>query len=152
MTMRRMLFNRLVASVIGVTAFAFTGLHGQGPGQGGPRPGGRGFGGPGPGGFARLADLTDEQRQQVRAILEEERNSTDGPPAVVRLHRELEAEILADAPDEQKIESLRQQLVQAQTEAVAKQVAVQRKIAEILTPEQRAKARERLADGPRRQK
>lgn len=151
MTMRRIWFNRMIASVIGVTAFAFTGIqgHGQGRGQGGPRPG-PGFGGPGPAGFARLADLTDEQRQQVRTILEEERASHDGPPAAIRLHRELEAEILADAPDEQKIESLRQQLAQAQAEALVRQVTVQRKIAQVLTPEQRATARERLAEGPRR--
>jgi Spy/CpxP family protein refolding chaperone len=145
-----MLFNRLVASLIGVTAFTFTGLQGQGRGPGGPRPGGPGFGGPPLGGFARLADLTDDQRQQVQAILEEERASHDGPPAAVRLHRELEAEILADVPDEQKIESLRQQLAQAQADAIARQVAVQRKIVQILTPEQRTKARERLAEGPRR--
>lgn len=147
--MKRMLFNGLVAAVIGVAGFAFADA--QGRGQRGPRPGdGPGFGGRGPGGLARFADLTDEQRKQVQAILEEDRASRQGPPAAVTLHRQLEAEILADAPDEQKIDGLRQQLVQAQGEALARQVILQRRIAQVLTPEQRAKARERLTEGPRR--
>ena len=66
------------------------------------------------------------------------------------LHRQLEAELLADSPDDQKIETLREQLVQAQGDEVARQIALQRKIAGVLTAEQRAKARERLAEGPHR--
>jgi Spy/CpxP family protein refolding chaperone len=57
---------------------------------------------------------------------------------------------MADNPDDQKIETLRQQLVQAQGEEVARQITLQRKIAAVLTPEQRAQARERLAEGPNR--
>ena len=88
---------------------------------------------------------TDEQKKQVQAILEEDRASRQGPSASMTLRRDLEAEILSDSPDEQTIETLRQQLVQAQGEELSRHIAVQRKIAQILTAEQRATARERLS-------
>jgi Spy/CpxP family protein refolding chaperone len=120
----------------------------QRPGRG---PGGPGFGGPGgPGGRGGfgviMRDLTEEQRTQVRAIMEEQREQ--GPPADAKLRRELESELLADAPNEGRIEELRQQIVTANGEGVSRHIAVQKKIAAILTPEQKAKARERLAEGP----
>jgi Spy/CpxP family protein refolding chaperone len=146
--MKRMVFNALLAALIGVSGFMLADA--QDRGARGPRPGGGpGFAGRGPGGLARFADLTEEQRKQVQAILDEDRASREGPPAVVTLHRELEAAILAEAPDEQKIETLRQQLVQAQSDEVARQIALQRKIAQVLTAEQRSKARERLEQAPR---
>jgi len=149
--MKRTLFSGFVAGLIAVSAFALADAQG-GAGQRGPGggPGGPGFGRGGPGGLARFADLTDDQRTQVQAILEEDRASRQGPPAAMALQRQLDAEILADVPDEQKIDTLRQQLVQAQTEAVARHIGLQRKIAQVLTAEQRAKARERLAEAPQR--
>jgi Spy/CpxP family protein refolding chaperone len=146
--MKRTVWSVVVAVVLAVTAFGFA--NAQGRAQRGPRPdfGGPGFGRGGPGGFARLADLTDEQKKQVQAILEEERASRQGPPAFMTLRRQLDAEILSDSPDEQKIDTLRQQLIEAQSEELTRQIAVQRKIAQVLTPEQRATARERL-DQPR---
>ena len=148
--MKRWMFSGIIAAVIAVTGFAFA--EAQGPWQRGQRPGGGpgiGRGSGGPGGIARLAELTDEQRKQVQAIVEEERPSTEGRAALMGLHRQLETELLADVPDDQKIETLRQQLVQAQSDALTRQIALQRKIVEVLTPEQRAKVRERLAEGPR---
>jgi Spy/CpxP family protein refolding chaperone len=140
------LFNASVAILIAVAVFSIASAQG---GQRGRGPGGPGFGGPRLGGFARLADLTDDQRKQVEAIVQEDRASRSGPPAVVTLHRQLEAELLADSPDDQKIETLRQQLIQAQGEEVSHRIALQRKIAGVLTAEQRAKARERLEQAPR---
>ena len=149
--MKKMVFSGFVAVVIAVTAFAIASAQGGSPGGRGPGgPGGPGFGGPRLGALARFADLTDEQRQQIKAIVDEDRASREGPPAVVTLHRQLEAELLADSPDDQKIETLRQQLVQAQGDEVGRQITVQRKIAAVLTAEQRAKARQRLAEGPHR--
>jgi Spy/CpxP family protein refolding chaperone len=117
-------------------------------------PGGPGFGGPGGpggpggrGGFAVIMrELTPEQRTQVRAIMEESR--PDGPPAEGKLRRDLEAELLADVPNEARIEELRQQIIAAAGEGLTRHIAVQKKVAAILTPEQKAKARERLAEGP----
>ena len=144
---KRNLLSGLVAMLFAVTVFSI--VNAQGRGQRGPGAGGPGFGRGGPGGFARFADLTDDQRKQVQAILEEERASHQGPPPSIALHRQLHAEILADAPDEQKIDALRQQLLQAQSDELTRQIAVQRKIAQVLTSEQRTKARERLAEAPR---
>jgi Spy/CpxP family protein refolding chaperone len=62
----------------------------------------------------------------------------------MKLRRQLDAEILSDSPDEQQIDTLRQQLVQAHGEELSRQIALQRKIAQVLTPEQRATARERI--------
>jgi Spy/CpxP family protein refolding chaperone len=141
--MKRALWSVIVGIILAVAAFSFADA--QGRGQRGPRPdGGPGFGRGGPGGFARLADLTDEQKKQVQAILEEERASHDGPPPSMSLRRQLETELLADSPDDQKIDTLRQQIVQAQSEELSRHIALQRKIAQVLTPEQRATARERM--------
>jgi Spy/CpxP family protein refolding chaperone len=148
--MKRIVLSTLAAVVIGAAVFAAADAEGQGERRAGPGgPGFHGRGPGGPGGFARLVDLTDEQRKQVRAIVEEHRASQQGPPAAVALRQQLAAEILADAPDEQKIDALRQQLVDAQGAGLATQIALDRKIAAVLTPEQRATARERLAQAPR---
>lgn len=147
--MKRMLFSGLAAVLIAVAGFSFAAA--QEPDGQPPRRGGFGFGGPrggGPAAIARLADLTEEQRTQVRAILQEERASRQGVPASVTAHRELQAELLADVPDEQKVDTLQRQLAEAHAASLQREVALQRKIAQVLTPEQRAKARERLAEAP----
>lgn len=148
--MKRMLFSGLAAVLIAVAGSSYA-VAQEGDGTQ-PR---RGFGpgpwrGGGPAGIARLADLTEEQRTQVRAILQEERASRLGAPASVTMHRELEAEILADVPDEQKIDTLRRQLAEEHATSLERRIALERKIAQVLTPEQRAKARERLAQSPQR--
>lgn len=117
----------------------------QGPGRGQGR--GPGFGGPGGRGMMPIMrELTDEQRQQVRAILQEQRpeDRAAGP----KLHRDLQAELLADAPHEGRIEQLKQQLLEQHAQHLARQIETQTRISRILTPEQRAKARERLSQAP----
>jgi Spy/CpxP family protein refolding chaperone len=112
-------------------------------------PGMRGPGGPGGRGLAPIMrQLTDDQRKQVRAILDAQRGERQGPPADAKLRRELEAELLADVPNDQKIEELKTQILSAQADGLAKHIAVQKQIAQVLTPEQRAKAREHLAQAP----
>lgn len=126
----------------------------RGPGFGQGRPNGPG----GPGGRGGpigvpFEDLTDAQRQQVKAIMEEQRQGTGGPGPEMKLRQALEQELLADAPNDQKIEELKQQLVAASAEQLARHIAVQRRINPILTAEQRAKARERIAQrGEKRQR
>jgi Spy/CpxP family protein refolding chaperone len=144
--MKKTVFSGVAAVLLAVAAFSIASA--QGPrGRG---PGGPWFGGPRLGALARFADLTDEQRKQIQSIVEEDRATRQGPPAVITLHHQLETELLADNPDDQKIETLRQQLVQAQEEEVGRQITLQRKIAAVLSPEQRAKARQRLAERPAR--
>lgn len=80
--------------------------------------------------------------------MEDGRDAQQGPPADAKLRRALEAELLADAPNDQKIEDLKQQILLAQAEGLSRHISVQKRVAQVLTAEQRAKARERLAQGP----
>lgn len=157
--------SMLKSAVVGAVAAAFVAsvavaqgqAQGQRPGgQRGRAPGAPGMMGQGgPGGPGRglmpgiMQDLTAEQRQQVKAIMDGQRGAEQGPPADAKLRRDLETELLADAPNAQKIEDLKQQILVAQAEGLSRHIAVQTRIAQILTPEQRAKARARLAEGPR---
>ena len=108
-----------------------------------------GPGGPGGGRMGPVAipfeDLTEEQRQQIKAIMDEQREGEQGPPADMKLRQALELELLADAPNDQKIQELKAQVDAASAEQLAKHIAIERKVNQILTPEQRAKARENIA-------
>lgn len=145
--------DMLKSAVAGAIAAAFVAsvaVAQQAPGQGVQGRGGRGPGGPGgPGGrmgAVILQDLTEEQRQQIRAIHQEQRK--DGPPADANLRRDLEAELLADTANDQKLEDLKQQILAAEAANLSRFIDVQKRVAQVLTAEQRAKARERLAQGP----
>ena len=115
--------------------------------QQGRRGGPGGPGGPGRGG-PMFADLTDQQREQIKAIHDAEREGQQGPPADAKLRQQLELELLADTPNDQTIETLKQQIVAAQLENLSRHIAVQKQIGQVLTAEQRAKARERIAEAP----
>ena len=144
--MKSMLKTGVVAAIaaVFVASVAVAGGQAQGPQRG---PGMRGHGGPGGRGVLPgiMRELTEEQRKQVRVILDESRDPQQGPPVDAKLRRALDAELLADAPDDQKIEALKGQILEAQAEGLSRQIDVQKRIAQVLTPEQRAKARERLA-------
>ena len=163
--MKRFTLSVMITAVLGLAAYSFAGaqshwqgLHGPGLGpagffqdRGGPGGPGRGPGGRGGGMMFGLRglDLTDEQKTKIRAIHESERESRDGAPAVVQLRRELQIALYADVPDQEGIAALQQQLLQAQSALQARQVAIEQQIAQVLTAEQRAQVRERLAKGPR---
>jgi Spy/CpxP family protein refolding chaperone len=118
----------------------------------GGRAGRPGFGGRGPFPILRGLDLSDAQREQIRSITQERRTATDGPQhQAAQLHKQLHLALLADAPDGQKIEELKTAIAAAAAEALTTRIDVQTRIAQVLTPEQRAKAREALAtSGPPR--
>jgi Spy/CpxP family protein refolding chaperone len=119
---------------------------------------GRGLGmGPGRAGFAgpalilRRLNLTDSQREQIRALTEAERSarrqgSAEAPGRkLAELHRSLQAAIYADNPDMAQIEQLKANIAEAEAVALAARVDIEVKIAQILTPEQRAQARDLVA-------
>lgn len=146
--MKRLILSVVMTGVLGLAAFSLSNAQ-----QSGDSPRGRGPGGPGGfgrGGVAVLrgVDLTDEQKASIMAIHDEQRQARTGPPADAALRRDLEAEVFAEAPDAQKIATLQQQLVQAQSERLAHEIAVQQKVAAVLTADQRAKVRERLSQAP----
>ena len=118
-------------------------------GPGGPMgPGGFG----GRGGFAmlRALDLTDAQREQIRTITRQQRDATDSPQQKLStLQKQLHLAILADSPDTQKIDELKTAIAAAAGEELTSRIDIESRIAQVLTPEQRTKAREALAQaGP----
>jgi Spy/CpxP family protein refolding chaperone len=85
--------------------------------------------------------LTPEQQQAIRTLLDEQRASTGSEMAHVRdLRQQLNSAIFADVPDASAIEQIQQNLADAQRSALAQRVALQLKIAQILTPAQRQRA------------
>ena len=150
--MKSILKTAIVAGVAAVFVASVAVAGGQDPQQrrgGGPGVG-QGRGGPGGPGFRgpMFEDLTEEQRARIKAIHEAQREGEDGPPADAKLRQQLELELLADAPNDVTIENLKQQIAAAQLENLGRHVMVQKQINQILTAEQRAKARERIAAGP----
>ena len=66
------------------------------------------------------------------------------------LERQLQTAILADTPDQQKIEELKTSINSASAQELAARIDLQTRIAQILTPEQRAQARDAVGKGPGR--
>lgn len=138
--------NRRMAIAAGALALSLGTLPllAQGPGSGfqpGQRMGGPGRGGPGgPGailpGLNRL-DLTDAQREQVRAVLEQERQSGNPGEKVRQAEQALHAAIFADTADPQALESAKAALNAAHASELDRRVELMQKIGQILTPAQR---------------
>ena len=150
--MKRDLWITIAAlALAAVTAIPLMAQPPQGRGPGGLR--GMGPGGPGPGGpgampMLRGLDLSDAQREQIRTITEAER-STGRQSKVGELQKELQLAILADTPDASKIDALKGAIGAATVEALAARIEIESRIAQVLTPEQRAQARDTLAQlGP----
>lgn len=138
----------------------------QGPGQGfgrgrgmaGPgAPGGRGPGGPGgPGGGPGILaavhhlNLTDAQREQLRALMEESRQPGEPGQDVRAAEQKLHAAILADSPDLQAIEGLKTALNRAHADGLNRRIELMQRVAQILTPAQRQELASHSSQGPSR--
>lgn len=146
--MKRTLWSAVAALAIAAAVAIPVIAQPQGPGQRGPGFGGRG----GPFPMLRGLNLNDAQREQIRSITQQRRTDDNSPQRkVADLNKQLYLAILADAPDLQKIDELKTSIAAAAAEALTAQVDVQTRIAQVLTPEQRAQAREALTKaGPRR--
>jgi protein CpxP len=143
--MKRMIWSSIAAIVL-AAAVAIPVIAQPPQGGGGRGPGRGGVGAPGaPLPFLRELNLTDAQREQIRAMTEQRRTAAADPRRkVMDLERQLQAAVFADAPDPQKIGDLKNAVAAATAEELAARVELQSRIAEILTPEQRAQAREAL--------
>ena len=137
----------LVAAAVAAFALGAATLMAQSPGgafEPGQRMGGPGRGGPGrpgPGGpvvpgLNRL-DLTDAQREQLRAIVEEERQGTHPGEKLRQAEQALHAAVFADAPDPQAIDNAKAALHAAQAAELDHRIALMQRIGQILTPSQR---------------
>jgi len=125
----------------------------QGPGQrmGGPGRGGRG--GPtslGPGVLPMLQqlDLNDQQREQIRALMEENRPAED-PAQLRETELKLHAAILSDTPDAQAIDALKATINAAHAAQLDRQIQLLTKVAQILTPDQRQQLLKLESEDPR---
>ena len=145
MSIKSRIFWSTMAATL-ATILAVASLSAQGPG-GRPQRGGA----PGrefaPLPMLRQLDLTDAQRQQIQALVQDRRPDESAMTKLRDLHRDLNAAIFADAPDTAKIEQVKASISEAETAVLAERIDLQLRIAQILTTEQRAKARE-LAPGP----
>ena len=111
---------------VGASAARQTEGFGRGPGMRGPFP------------FAHL-NLTNQQRSQMRAILDEQRSGRqDAREELRKAHDELRAAIFGSAnPDTGRIDELVTRIASLEADALKARVASEIKIASILTDEQR---------------
>jgi periplasmic protein CpxP/Spy len=154
--MKRFTLTVVLTAVLGLAAYTLADAQSDRHGFRGPDAGLAGFqergrlGGPGRrGGGAMFAlrglELTEEQRTKIRAIHDAERLSHSGPSAEAALHRQLQEALYAEAPDAAKIAALQEQLIQAQSTRLARRIEIEQQVALVLTAEQRAQVRDRLA-------
>ena len=140
--MKRIVWSAVVAIVLAV-AVAIPVIAQQR--QGGP---GRGPGGAGPLTMLRGLNLTDTQQEQIRALTTAQRSGQNPRRNLMDLERQLQQAILVDTPDPQKIDDLKNSIAAATAADLTARIDLQSRIAQILTPEQRAQARDALAKGP----
>ena len=139
MTRKMMMAGALVAA-LAIPVMAHQ--QGQGPGRGGRG----GPGGPNLIGAAMRLDLSDAQREQLKAIAEEDRK--DGPGAGIReAEQKLHAAVLGDTQDAAAIEGLKATLNSAHAAELDHRIAVMQKVAQVLTPAQRQQLRSLRPDG-----
>jgi Spy/CpxP family protein refolding chaperone len=130
---------------------------GPGPGMGGPPPAGmRGPGGPGgPMGMGfgpgfRELDLTEEQRTQVKSIMESHQAEFKAVGDKMRTAREgMQALIEADALDESAVRAKSIEVAAAEADAAILNAKVRTQTRQVLTSEQLAKLKELQASRPR---
>ncbi len=150
---RRLVMAATLALSVGAASLLAHGP-GQRPGGPGRGPGGMGPGGPGgpPGILARvhqLEDLTDTQKEQLRALAEEGRQGGDPGAGVRAAEQKLHAAVLANSPDLQAIETLKAALITAHATELDHRVGMMQKVAQILTPAQRQRLLDKQSAGPR---
>jgi protein CpxP len=107
--------------------------------------------GRGPGGLLpmlRGLDLTDAQKDQIKTLMEQRRTGENSRRNLMDLERQLQVAVLADAPEQQKIDELKGSIATAAAQELAARIELESRIAQILTPEQRAQAREAVGKGP----
>ena len=144
--------STIAAAAVAVATAVSVGA-GQPPADRSPGPG-QGRGGPGgPMPILRQLNLTDTQRQQIKALTDEQRPQADEQSPMrklIELQRALHVAIFADTPDSAQIDQLRARIAEAEAATLAARVELQLKIAQILTPEQRQQARELTESRPGR--
>ena len=95
----------VLAAAVAIPATAQPPQGGRGPGRG------PGFDGALP--ILRGLNLSDAQREQIRALTEAQRTAENPRRTLMDLERQLQAALLADSPDQQKIDDLKNSIAAA---------------------------------------
>ena len=114
-------------------------------GPGGPGgPGGFGRGGfGGPLGMLRQLDLTDDQRAQVRQVMDSHRDELRAVGERVMAAHRAQRDVVTSAQfDEQAVRAKAAELATAEADAAVLRAKVHSEVFAVLTPEQQAKAAE----------
>jgi len=82
-------------------------------------------------------DLTDAQREQLRALMENGRQEGDPGAAVRAAEQKLHAALLADTPDLQAVDAAKAAITAAHAADLDHRIEMMQKVAQILTPEQK---------------
>src|SRR4029078_9099808 len=133
---RRLAVAALAAAIITAPRLSRApGAGGRGSGRGG-----RGPGGPGMGilGMVHDLDLTDAQKQQIHALMEEQRKGGETGAQIRAAEQKPHAALLAETPDLQAIEAAKAALNAAHAAELDHQVDLMQKVAQILTSVQRS--------------
>lgn len=133
---------------------------GQGPGFGGPPPGGPGMRGPGgPMGLGpgfRELDLTEEQRAQLKSIAESHRDEFKAAGQKARAaHDGMQALLEAETIDEAAIRAKSTEVAAAEADVMILNAKVRRESLQILTADQLTRLKELRSsrqDGQRQRK
>ena len=89
-------------------------------------------------GMVHDLDLTDAQKQQIHALMEEQRNGGEPGAQIRAAEQKLHAALLAETPDLQAIEAAKAALNAAHAAELDHQVDLMQKVAQILTSVQRS--------------
>jgi Spy/CpxP family protein refolding chaperone len=93
--------------------------------------------GKGPHGF-RALNLSQAQKNQIHALWQGEKtNLAPKVKQLAQLRHDLRNEVFSDAPDESKIQDLKDQTLGLESELLASHVDLEKRMAVILTAEQR---------------
>jgi len=93
-------------------------------------------------------DLTDAQREQLRALMDAAHQGNDPARAIRDAEIKLHAALLADTPDLQAVDALKASLNAAHAAELDHQIEMVQKVAQILTPEQRQQLLKLQSQGP----
>jgi len=95
-------------------------------------------------------DLSDAQREQLRALMEAGRPEGDPGAAMRTPEQKLHAALLADPVDPQGIEAAKAAIIAAHTAELDHRIEMMQKVAQILTPEQKQQLLKMQPQGPPR--
>ena len=123
----------------------------QSPADSGPGRGRGGFARGGGfdrgGGELRGLNLTDAQRQQIRALHDQHREQTQAAATRLRTAMEAQRKAVETVPlNEGAIRATSQELAEAQTELAIERAKLHAQVVALLTPEQKAQAEKLRAD------